>query len=260
MVMRAPGHGAPPITADQLTESDRLELSDGRLIHCQPTGARGGDANGMGYAVVRWDPAVKKAGVDTGFSPTPHRLRAPDVSVGDIPDEPGWVKGAPKLAIEYADIGQDDDELKKKIRELFEAGTRYIWVVRLSGPRRVEVHEPGRPMRLAQPDDMLAAPGVLQNPVPVRALYDADEAARVTLRNLLQRQGYEDLEAVLARGQEQGEITATRDALLRVLDRRGLALTEAQRARIAGCADLSTLQGWLDAAITAATAREALGD
>jgi hypothetical protein len=33
MVMRAPGPEAPWIAADQLTESDRLELSDGKLIH-----------------------------------------------------------------------------------------------------------------------------------------------------------------------------------------------------------------------------------
>jgi hypothetical protein len=39
--------------------------------------------------------------------------------------------------------------------------------------------------------ELLEAPGVLRNPVPVQALYDADAANAATLRNLLQRAGYE---------------------------------------------------------------------
>jgi hypothetical protein len=46
-------------------------------------------------------------------------------------------------------------------------------------------------------------PGVLRNPVPVEALYDRRAAHRVTLRNLLQRQGYENLDAVRAEGVAQ---------------------------------------------------------
>ena len=43
---------------------------------------------------------------------------------------------------------------------------------RLTGPRRVEVHEPGKRFRKVLPGKMLTAPGVLQNPVRVEALYD----------------------------------------------------------------------------------------
>nr|VFJ70245.1 MAG: hypothetical protein BECKFW1821B_GA0114236_11821 [Candidatus Kentron sp. FW] len=38
----------------------------------------------------------------------------------------------------------------------------------------------------------------------MRALFDRREAHRATLRNLLQREGYEDLEAVLQEGREKG--------------------------------------------------------
>nr|VFJ75920.1 MAG: hypothetical protein BECKFW1821C_GA0114237_109313 [Candidatus Kentron sp. FW] len=84
------------------------------------------------------------------------------------------------------------------------AGTRYIWVVRLMGPQRVEVHTKDAPMRILSATDTLEAPGILRNPVPVQALFDRKEANRVTLRNLLQREGYEDLEAVLREGREEG--------------------------------------------------------
>ena len=77
---------------------------------------------------------------------------------------------------------------------------RRVWVVRLSGPRRVEVHESGQEPRLVRPGEELTAPGILQNPVPVNALYDRQAAHAVTFRNLLQRQGYRDLDEVRDEG------------------------------------------------------------
>lgn len=221
-----------PVTADQIRPGDPYEVSNGRLIEVMPTGRRGGRGNLVGGAVVDSDPAVSSAGVDTGFSPRPDLLRAPDVSVGNVSDEPGWASEAPSLAIEYADAGQDEADLQKKIVELLEAGTSWVWVVRLKGRRRVEVYEAGvagsvegevtlaeeepsssepsgprrmaRPVRVAWPGEELTAPGVLRNPVPVEALYDREAAHAVTLRNLLQRKGYESLEAVEQRGLERG--------------------------------------------------------
>src|SRR5262249_29266880 len=135
-------------------------------------------------------------------------LRAPDIAVGNVPDKPGWIPGAPLLAIEYADVGQDEAKLERKIVDLLGAGTQYLWVVRLTGPRRVEVHRPGEPMCTVLPGELLHAPGALQNAVPVEALYDRNAAERVTLVNLLQRRGYADLEAVLAQGREEGLVRA----------------------------------------------------
>ncbi|MCP3961873.1 MAG: hypothetical protein GY719_28865, partial [bacterium] len=120
--------------ADEIREGDSYELSGGYPIRCLPTGGRGSDATVTGAAVLRSDPQVDSAGVDTGFSPAPDTLRAPDVAVGNVPREPGWVKGVPPLAVEYADTGQDEADLKVKIKELLDAGTELVWVVRLTGP------------------------------------------------------------------------------------------------------------------------------
>lgn len=263
-----------PLRADHFQSGDPYELSNGHPIFCAPTGGRGSGPNQFGASVVGWDPAVEEAGVDTGYSPEPGTLRAPDVAIGNVPDAPGWVKGAPELAIEYADVGQDEGELKDKITDLLAAGTKFLWVVRLSGPRRVEVHEPGKKVRTVLPGHALTAPGVLKNPVPVEALYERNAAERATLTNLLQRRGYEDLDAVLAEGRKEGReegrkegheegqregekagvLRGKRDALRRVLDRRGIRLTKAQAAEIDACTNERKLDRWLDRALDATSA------
>lgn len=243
-----------PFRAEHLGSGDPYELSNGHAVHCLPTGGRGSKAEGAGYKVLSTDPGNEDVGIDTGFSPEPGTLRAPDLAAGRIPDEPGWVKGVPRLAVEYADTGQDEDELATKIQELLTAGTELIWVVRLHGPRRVEVHRSGERTRIAEPGEELEAPGILKNAVAVEALYDPELANDVALRNLLQRKGYADLDAVLT----QGELRALRDDLSAVLNARRVELDDEQRATIAGCADTARLRRWLVAAATASSAEEVL--
>ncbi len=124
-----------PFRADQIRPGDPYELSNGHAVYCMGTGGRGSRANLVGGSVLDMDPAVEEAGIDTGYAPSPDTLRAPDVAVGNVPDAPGWVDGAPPLAVEYADTGQDEKDLTTKISELFAAGIRLIWAVRLTGPR-----------------------------------------------------------------------------------------------------------------------------
>jgi len=93
------------------------------------------------HSLSRWERGSKKSLCqpfknsplpDTGFTPDEKNLRAPGIAVGNIPDEPGWAPGAPPLAVEYADTGQDERDLQQKIGTLLGAGTRYVWVVRLT--------------------------------------------------------------------------------------------------------------------------------
>ncbi len=267
-----------PFRADQVHQGDPYELSDGHAVYCSPTGSIASKAKLLGGAVLGTDPDVTSAGVDAGFSPEPGTLRAPDVAVGGLPDAHGWAPGAPPLAVEYAATGQDEAELQQKIRDLITAGTRHIWVVRLVGPRRVEVYEPEKPARIANPGEALLAPGVLRNPVQVEALYDPSVANEAVLRNLLQRHGYESLDAVRLEGEAEGKAEGKAEgraegkaegraegkaeglalALLGVLAARGLALDEAQRASVDGCRDAEALQRWLARAAVATTAADIL--
>ncbi len=133
-------------------------------------------------------------------------LRAPDIAVGAIPDsqEKGWIKGVPALAVEYASVGQDETELQDKIAELLHHGTKLVWVVRLTGARRVEIYESGKPKRIARVTDELTAPGILRNPIPVLALYERNTAKEIVLRNLLQAKGYASLDEVRLEARTEG--------------------------------------------------------
>nr|VFJ75601.1 MAG: Endonuclease, Uma2 family (restriction endonuclease fold) [Candidatus Kentron sp. FM]VFK21986.1 MAG: Endonuclease, Uma2 family (restriction endonuclease fold) [Candidatus Kentron sp. FM] len=255
---RHPSRG--PFTADRIKEADRFELSDGQRIYCAPAGDRHSRHNLSGGSLLDSDPAVEWAGVDAGFTPKPNTLRAPDVSVAPPPAEEGtWIPGVPPLAVEYVDRGQDKPDLEIKIRELLAAGTRYVWVVYLIGPYRVEVHTPDAPVRLLSATDTLEAPGILRNPIPVQALFDRKLAHRVTLRNLLQREGYEDLEAVLregvqrgkAEGKAEGELAAQVKMLLSALAVRGIPVDTETRARIRDCRDPKQLDAWFMKAMVA---------
>jgi Uma2 family endonuclease len=247
-----------PFTADQLRSGDTYELSHGHPIQCAPTGRRGSTRNLTGGAALETDPKVVSAGVDLGVSTEPGMLRAPDVAVGQIEDEPGWAKRAPPLAVEYADVGQEEHELQEKIAELLDAGTKFIWVVRLAGERRVEVYEPNKRMHIVTGDAVLSAPGVLQNVVPLDVLYDRDAAHEATLRNLLQRKGYQDLSQVLEKGRSEGHsegrsegrMVSLRASILAVLEARSLE-TSAVETRVNGEHDLLILEGWLRKAATA---------
>ena len=65
-------------------------------------------------------------------------------------------------------------------------------MVRLATPERhIEVHEPGKLRQIKRIGEILTAPGILRNPVPVEAMWDGDVANAMTLRNLLNRAGYE---------------------------------------------------------------------
>ncbi len=251
-----------PFRADQIRPGDPYELSHGHPVYCLPTGGRGAKATSVGAGVIASDPAVRDVGMDTGFSPSPDVLRAPDLAVGEIPDQPGWVQGAPPLAVEYADTGQDEGELAAKIQELLAAGTRFIWVVRMAGRRRVEVHQPGQAMSIAHPGEALQAPGILANPVPVEALYDREVAQEVVFRNLLQRHGYDSLEAAQAeceaRGRQEGEARGLQKAVLDILEMRGVTVDDAFRAALAAEKDAEILEGLLRRAATAASAAEVL--
>ena len=193
---------------------------------------------------------AQTVGVDAGFSFNGEsNLRAPDISTG-VGDGPGWMRSAPPLAVEYAGKGQNEAELQAKITELLAAGTRYLGVVRLTGPLRVEVHTPGEAMQILDAEGVLTAPGVLRNPVPVRALVDGKAANAATLRNLLNAEGYESLDDVRAEG-----LTRAIETVLRA---RGVNIEERLLTRLRSCRDPVLLGRWLVQSVTAATADAAL--
>ncbi len=241
--------GPGPFRAEHLHDGDRYELSNGHPIYCAPAGRDHADHNLTGSLMLATDPATEWAGVDAGYQADGGTLRAPDIAVGPTPERDGWIPGAPLLAVEYASRGQDEQELQSRIADLLAAGSRYVWVVRLVGPRRVEVYSQDQAMRIVGVDDTLQAPGILRNPIPVRALYEREPAYEAALTNLLQRRGYDSLEAVQAeseaRGEARGKVQGGMQTLLMMLDARGIALSEAQRQTIMNSQDPEQLRLWV---------------
>ncbi|AUB80508.1 Uma2 family endonuclease [Candidatus Thiodictyon syntrophicum] len=241
-----------PFRADQLQDGDRYELSNGHPIYCPPADPEDASRTLTGAAVIASDPEVAWAGIDAGFALTPRTLRAPDVAVAAPTDARGWREGAPSLAVEYAGVGRDEADLRVKIGELLAGGTSYAWVARLTGPRRVEVHRPGQPVQVYGSGDDLSTPGILRNPIPVDALFDRAAADRTVMRNLLQRAGYDGLDAVRAEGRSEARREGLRkgiaESILALLADRQLEVPAAARERIAACRDLAQLKTWLLAA------------
>jgi Uma2 family endonuclease len=263
MVDRARREGRGPFRVDQLHDGDRYELSEGHALYCYPGGHEHGRTRAILSGILGTDPDVEEAGADVGHQLTDDTLRAPDVSVGNVPPGPGWAQGAPALAVEIAGSGQDEADLAKKIEELLEHGARFIWVIRLTGPRRVEVHQPGRPFVTLVPGDLLEAPGVLRNPVPVEALFDAGVADRVALRNLLQRHGYESLEAVReeakVEGRAEGRVEGRVEILRRLVVARFGAVPDALEAKLRRATE-AELDELADRVVTAPAAEDLLGE
>nr|VFK28593.1 MAG: hypothetical protein BECKMB1821G_GA0114241_10396 [Candidatus Kentron sp. MB] len=112
---------------------------------------------------------------------------------------------------------------------------------------------------------------LLRNPIPVHALFDRKAAYRVTLKNLLQREGYEDLNAVLqkgivkgkeegkkeskregkAQGKIEGGLKAQTKALFHVLAARGIQVDAQTSAHVRSCRDQAQIDTWITRAALA---------
>lgn len=231
-----------PFRPSHVKEGDRYEISNGHPVHVSPAGGRHGREHLVGARALASDPAVTEIGVDVGYELSEDTLRAPDISVGNVPDAPGWAKGAPMLAVEYADRGTDEDDLETKIRQLFDAGTKHVWVVRLVGPRRVDVHHPNRESFTVPSGGSLTAEGVLAEALPVDALFDVDRSNEVALRNLLLRSGYTSLQHLRDEARAEGLRVAVETACS-LLD---ITLDEEKRHTLSS-ADARTLESLLEA-------------
>jgi hypothetical protein len=80
-------------------------------------------------------------------------------------------------------------------------------------------------------------------------MYDRDGAHESTLRNPLQRRGYDSLEEVRADGKLEGKA----EAVIAVLTARGLQPSADQRVRVLACSDVGQIDRWLTLAVTSSS-------
>ncbi|MBI2377634.1 MAG: Uma2 family endonuclease [Deltaproteobacteria bacterium] len=217
-----------PFHADDLTPGERYELVDGHPMYQAATGGDGASTVAVGVQAIGSDPGAEETGVDPGYVLDDTNVRAPDIAVGNVPDARGFIKGVPRLAVEYAGQRQDEVRLQEKIQAFLSRGTEQIWVVRLIGPRRVEVYRPGAAVVTLSTGQSLLAAGILEYPIPVEALFDKQSARAVALRNYLSDVGYTSIDEIKSagreEGREQGRCSALRDAIRDVLAARMIAI------------------------------------
>ena len=104
------------------------------------------------------------------------------------------------------------------------------------------------------------------DPLQQRVLHAAEqsgvtpeELARIKDEAAWEESRRQDVHAATQAGFTAGALQNGRDVLLRLLTRRGIALTDTQRARVDGCDDGATLDAWIDRAVDATDAAGVLG-
>jgi hypothetical protein len=98
----------------------------------------------------------------------------------------------------------------------------------------------------------------------------ASDAARQTLEALMHTSEYQKtlVERIYdqgeaegeAKGEAKGRAEGKAEALLRLLDKRGLAVSDEQREQVGDCVETAQLDQWFDRAITASSAAEVFAE
>jgi Uma2 family endonuclease len=131
------------LTADELEkwpddDSVRIELDEGELIEMAPASEEhGGIENEIGSILrnfVKEQKLGKVYSSSAGFKLKPDTMRAPDVSFvresrrSEVKSR-GFGKGAPDLVVEIFSLSDSVRQLKRKIKQYFDAGTHTVWIV-----------------------------------------------------------------------------------------------------------------------------------
>ena len=157
-------------TAEELTclpaDGRRLELVKGKLYEMAPAGGRHGRvAMRIGTLL---DVYVASTGLgqvfaaETGFilQRNPDTVRAPDAAFvakgrmppGEAPD--GYLALAPDLAVEVISPNDRPREVRGKVADWLNAGTRLVWVIYPSS-RTATVHRPASSVEELGAEDLL---------------------------------------------------------------------------------------------------------
>jgi Uma2 family endonuclease len=162
-------------------EDKRFELSRGALVQMSPTGDEHGIvALWLGSLIVIYVDAHDLGqvfGAETGFAlvRNPDTVRAPDVAfVSKARLKPltgKYYEGAPDLAVEVVSPTDAASNIRRKVTEFLQAGTRLVWVTYPDG-KYIDVYRPGLKVEILQVDDTLDGGDVLPGfRLPVREVF-----------------------------------------------------------------------------------------
>lgn len=193
---------------------------------------------------------------------------APDFSI--FPAGPDPATGGRKLEEIAFEIASEQSLAvpTRKARELMRRGVRRVLCLLVKQRRVLEWSREADDWVALTGDGVLEDP-CLVRPLPIGALLDAAQADDAIARALLEKRPpsiARALETERSQGHKEGHkeghkaghLTAARESVRRVLQRRGLEPTAAELARIDACEDPGTLARWLEQAVDAASVASAL--
>jgi Uma2 family endonuclease len=169
-------------TAEQLLRDQHLgrcELIRGELRLMDYNGAHHGQVTATLLSRIGDHVEAHRLGTAlaaTGFvlSRNPDTVRAPDgafLRADRVDFGPGYVEGAPDLAVEVLSPDDRSGYVREKVAEWLEAGAGAVWVVD-PDDRTVTVHEPRRkPKHLAEGDTLQGGSVLPGFEMPVAAIF-----------------------------------------------------------------------------------------
>jgi hypothetical protein len=257
-----PGHSAFPGVDDHLVEPEvtRDEIIIGRRVVALPAEAPEADKQLYLGALLRVHVApgytasaklLTRHAVDSDF--------ASDVCVRRDGIEPATGKRyLEEIAFEVV-ATQNERKLTEKADVMSRRGVRRVFGIWVKGRRRVCEWSTESGSWLPLDAGSRIEDPCLGAPLPVAALLDATWVDRAVVEALVV-QGNPDIQQREAAAEARGEARGAAAAVLKVLQARGIAVSEAQRQEILACHDLDRLDRWLTRAALAASAEEVLAD
>jgi hypothetical protein len=162
---------------------------------------------------------------------------------------------------------QSEGDVREKAEEMHERGVRRIFALFVKGPRRVCEWSPKSRRWLPLDAGARIEDPCLVAPLAVSALLDAALADNAVVEALKAKRNPEILKLEAAakaegktegktEGRAEGEAKGTAEAILKVLEARGVAVSRAQREKILRCSDRARLSRWVVRASLATSAEE----
>ena len=257
--LRLPGRGPFPRVDEHLVEAEvtRDEIIGGRRVVAMPALPPHADRQSIIDRVVG-------SCVASGYTTAAELLTRVDeesdfgidVCVRKDGDDPATgARYLEELAFEVVSE-QDLGDVTEKAERMHRRGVRRIFAIFLKRPRVCEWSAESGGWRTLDRDSQLEDP-CLETSLPVAALLDAAAAAVAVVKGLA-AQGNPEIQRREDVARSEGRAEGVAGSILRLLETRGITVSEAQRQEILSCRDLARLDGWLVRAASASSAGEVL--
>jgi len=165
-------------------EAKRLELAGGEIVEMAPTGGLHGlvtmELSRLIANYVREQGLGVVIAAETGFilAANPYTVRAPDIAFiardrVPKPIPPRYFSLAPDLAVEVVSPSDVAQDVRRKVIDFLQAGTRLVWVV-YPETQTVDVYRPGQDVRVVDAQGTLQGEDVLPGfELPLREVFAA---------------------------------------------------------------------------------------